>query len=165
MYQISILKRVILLLVLCFSLIGCENFNFSATHEGRVIKVVDGDTLKILQQNKEVTIRLAEIDAPEYNQPFWKQSKQALERYVADKQVTVEEFDRDQYGRIVGHVYLDDLWVNGQLVQQGYSYVYERYAVSKKLFEYQSDAMKNQRGIWKLPANERVKPWEWRKKK
>ena len=159
------MKQVTLLLVLCFSLVNCENFNFSATHEGRVIKVVDGDTFKILQRDEEVIIRLAEIDAPEYNQPFWKKSKQALERYVAGKQVTIEEFDRDRYGRIVGHVYLNDIWVNGELVQQGYSYVYERYAVSKKLYELESEAVKNQRGIWKLPAHERVKPWVWRKSK
>ena len=158
-------KRVSLIIFLCVALLSCDDFNFSPTYEGQVIKVIDGDTLKLRQQGKGVTIRLAEIDAPEYNQPYWKKSKQALERYVAGKQIRVEEFDRDQYGRIVGHVYLDDLWVNGKLVQQGYSYVYERYAVSKKLFEYESDARKNQRGIWKLPVNERVKPWEWRNKK
>ena len=159
------MKRVTLLLVLCFSLFSCENFNFSATHEGRVVKVVDGDTLKILQQGKEVTIRLAEIDAPEYKQPFWKKSKKALEKRVAGKRVTVEEFDRDQYGRIVGHVYLNDVWINGELVQQGYAYVYERYAVSKKLYEFEAEAAKHHRGVWKLPAAERIKPWKWRKNK
>ncbi|MEM7402342.1 MAG: thermonuclease family protein [Pseudomonadota bacterium] len=159
------MKRVTLLLILCFSLYGCEKFNFSATHEGKVIKVLDGDTLKLVQHGEEVTIRMAEIDAPEYSQPFWKNSKQALMKRVAGKQVTVEEFDRDQYGRIVGHVYLNDVWINGELVQQGYAYVYERYAVSKKLYKFEAEAEKHQRGVWKLPAAERMKPWIWRKNK
>ena len=158
------LKQVTLLLVLCFSLFSCENFNFSATYEGKVVKVVDGDTLKLRQQGEEVTIRLAEIDAPEYKQPFWKKSKQALEKRVAGKRITVEEFDRDQYGRIVGHVYLNDVWINGELVQHGYAYVYERYAVSNKLYEFEAEAEKLNRGIWKLPVSERIKPWVWRNK-
>ena len=54
--------------------------------------------------------------------------------------------------------------MNGELVQQGYAYVYERYAVSKKLYKYQSAAKKNKIGIWELPENQRVKPWDWRKR-
>jgi len=154
----------LLFLFFSLSLTACENFNFSDTHEGKVVKVLDGDSLNIIQQGKEVRIRLAEIDAPEHGQPFWKQSRKALDRYVSGKNVLVEEFDRDQYGRIVGHVYINDIWVNGELVHQGYAYVYERYAVSKKLYKYQSAAKKNKIGIWELPENQRVKPWDWRKK-
>ena len=153
------------LLISLLGLIGCENFDFTESHEGRVSKVVDGDTIKLFQQGKVLTIRLAEIDAPEYGQPYWKKSKQALEKHVAGKQVTVEEFDRDQYGRIVGHIYIKDFWVNGDLVKQGHAYVYERYAVSNKLYKFQSQAEKNRLGIWKLHANERVKTWGWRKNK
>ncbi len=157
------MKLLSLIIILLFGLTGCENFNFAESHEGKVTKVVDGDTLKLRHQNKELTIRLAEIDAPEYGQPFWKKSKQALEKHVAGKRVTVEEFDRDQYGRIVGHIYINDFWVNGDLVEQGYAYVYERYAVSNKLYKLETHAEKNKRGIWKLPEKERVKPWVWRK--
>lgn len=152
----------LLMLFLFLGLTACENFSFSETHEGKVVKVLDGDSLNIIQKGKEVRIRLAEIDAPEHGQPFWKQSRQALDSYVFDKNVSVEEFDRDQYGRIVGHVYLNDTWVNGKLVQQGYAYVYDRYAISKKLYQYQAQAEKNKVGIWRLPESQRVKPWDWR---
>lgn len=162
MKKISIVSLSIIFFTL--GLTACENFSFSEIHEGKVIKVLDGDSLNIIQQGKEVRIRLAEIDAPEHGQPFWKQSRQALEGYVSGKNVSVEEFDRDQYGRIVGHVYLNDIWVNGKLVQQGYAFVYDRYAVSKKLYKYQTQAEKNKHGIWKLPENQRVKPWDWRKR-
>ena len=155
---------VIILLIVFWGLTACDDFSFSETHEGKVVKVLDGDSINIMQQGEEVRIRLAEIDAPEHGQPFWKQSRRALANYVADKKVLVEEFDRDQYGRIVGHVYINDIWINGVLVQEGYAYVYTRYAVSKKLYEYEAQAAKNKLGIWKLPNSERVKPWEWRKR-
>jgi len=145
--------------------VACNDFNFSETYEGEVVKVLDGDSINIMQQGKQLRIRLAEIDAPEHGQPFWKKSKQALEKRVAGKQVMVEEFDRDQYGRIVGHVYVNDDWVNGELVKQGFAYVYTRYAVSKKLYQFETQAKENKLGIWKLPERERTKPWVWRKNK
>lgn len=158
-------QRVIFLLfVFLLSVVACKDFNFNDIHEGKVVKVLDGDSINIIQQGEEIRIRLAEIDAPEHGQAFWKKSKQALENYVSGKQVSVEEFDRDQYGRIVGHVYINDTWINGVLVKQGYAYVYTRYAVSKKLYEYESQAKKNNLGVWKLPKNERIKPWDWRQK-
>jgi len=153
-----------LIIFVVFSLVACEDFNFSQTYEGKVIKVLDGDSINIIHQGKETRIRLAEIDAPEHGQAFWKKSKQALEKRVAGKQVSVEEFDRDQYGRVVGHVYVNDTWINGELVKEGYAYVYTRYAVSKKLYGYESQAEKSKLGVWKLPEQERVKPWDWRKR-
>lgn len=160
--DISFLIHPIILFV-TFSLAACEDFNFSQTYEGKVIKVLDGDSINIIQQGEEIRIRLAEIDAPEHGQAFWKISKQALEEYVAGKRVSVEEFDRDKYGRVVGHVYINDTWVNGALVKEGYAYVYSRYAVSKKLYKFEAQAEKNNLGVWKLPVKERVKPWDWRK--
>ncbi len=163
---ISSLRISLVVVVLIFLLFvtACDDFSFSEIHEGKVIKVLDGDSINIIQNGEEVRIRLAEIDAPEHGQPFWRQSKQALANHVADKKISVEEFDRDQYGRIVGHVYVDDDWVNGALVKDGYAYVYERYAVSSKLYEFQVQAQKDELGIWKLPNTERIKPWEWRKR-
>ena len=74
-----ILSLLFNILILLLALVACENFSFSETHDGKVVTVLDGDSLNIIQQGKEVRIRLAEIDAPEHSQPFWKQSRQALE--------------------------------------------------------------------------------------
>jgi len=142
----NLFRPVCLLILGLLVLAACDEFNFLETHEGKVIKVLDGDSIIIIQQGKEIRVR-------------------ALESHVSGKRVTVEEFDRDQYGRIVGHVYIEDDWINGALVKQGYAYVYTRYAVSKKLFKYESQAEENNLGIWRLPESERIKPWDWRKMK
>ena len=80
------------------------------------------------------------------------------------KVVTVFEVDIDRYERIVGQANVGDLWVNGELVRGGDAYVYPEYATSSRLYEFEREAKESQAGIWKLPENERVKPWEWRKK-
>ena len=148
---------------LAFFYVTCSGVNSAQTYQGKVIQVTDGDSINILHEGKPLRIRLAEIDAPERGQPFWKKSREALADYVAGKEVTVEEVDIDRYLRIVGQVYVGDLWVNGALVRGGYVYVYPRYATTERLYEFEEEARESQAGIWKLPESERVKPWEWRK--
>ncbi len=62
-------------------------------------------------------------------------------------------------------MYVGELWINGELVRGGYAYVYPEYAVSIKLYEYETYAQESKAGIWKLPENERIKPWVWRRQK
>jgi endonuclease YncB( thermonuclease family) len=45
---------------------------------GRVVRVIDGDTLEVLVNQEQVRIRLEGIDCPERNQPFGTKAKQAL---------------------------------------------------------------------------------------
>lgn len=137
----------------------------AAQYQGRVVKVADGDTITILVDKRQIKIRLGEIDTPERGQPYWRTSKKALENLVAGKVILAEEIDIDRYGRIVAHVYINDIWVNEDLVTNGHAHVYPRYAKSQSLYDAQDFAQKNKVGIWSLPENERMPPWEWRKKK
>lgn len=150
---------------IAFFYVTCSDTDVeNKVYKGKVVKVTDGDSIRILADNEELRIRLAEIDAPEKGQPFWKKSKDILAHYVAGKVVDVLVVDTDHYNRIVGHVYIGDTWVNGELVRGGYAYVYPKYATNQRLYEYEQSARENQIGIWVLPENERIKPWEWRKK-
>jgi len=67
---------------------------------GRVVAVANGDTLTVLVSNKGKTkISLHQIDAPEKKQDFGQRSKQSLSDLTYGKQVRVEAFDTDKYGR------------------------------------------------------------------
>lgn len=69
--------------------------------QGLVIRVLDGDTLEILQARHPVRIRLVNIDAPEKKQPFGRWSMNQLKSLVANTPVTVTYTQTDRYGRIL----------------------------------------------------------------
>lgn len=73
----------------------------------RVSKVVDGDTLEVVDSNRlEHRIRLVGIDAPEGSQAFGELSRQNLSRLVAGRDVRIEWSDKDRYGRFLATVWL-----------------------------------------------------------
>ncbi|EFH4628765.1 hypothetical protein F9545_24610, partial [Escherichia coli] len=64
--------------------------------QGKVIRVLDGDTIeiktlpaKIVVYEVPIRVRLINIDAPEKKQPFGRWSTSQLKTLVAGKQVTV----------------------------------------------------------------------------
>ena len=47
-------------------------------YQGKVVRIVDGDTLVLLVDEKQHKIRLSDIDTPERKQPFGTRAKQAI---------------------------------------------------------------------------------------
>ncbi|EMZ8321742.1 thermonuclease family protein [Escherichia coli] len=130
--------------------------------QGLVIRVLDGDTLEILQARHPVRIRLVNIDAPEKKQPFGRWSMNQLKSLVVNTPVTVTYTQTDHYGRILGRVYTEDgMEVNRWLVQHGAAWVYPDFNTDYTLPVYQREARTMKRGLWadKKP----VPPWLWRK--
>lgn len=148
-------------------LLGWASTSFATTEvSGRVVGVLDGDTVELLlPEKKTVRIRLAEIDTPEKAQPHGKKAKQALSDKVFDKQVKVEVGGQDRYGRLLGHIYLGERDINRELVAEGHAWVYVQYVRDRSLFDVETEARRSKRGLWALPAKQRVAPWTWRKQR
>lgn len=132
--------------------------------EGNVVRVLDGDTIEVLQDRTPVRIRLINIDAPEKKQPFGRWSTNQLKGLVAAQPVTVAYTQTDRYGRIIGRVFT----TNGTeasrfMVQSGAAWVYERYNADKALPALQREAQTQKRGLW--ADSQPVPPWEWRHSK
>lgn len=133
---------------------------------GKVSRVLDGDSLIInLSTARSVEVRLAEIDAPEQHQPFAGQSRTALQSLLVDQEVSIELYDIDRYGRAVARVWRseDGLYVNAWMVQNGYAWVYPRYAEDPLLERLQQQAISDDAGLWALPETDRIPPWKWRR--
>lgn len=79
---------------------------------GKVVKVIDGDTITVLVNHQEMKIRLNAIDAPERGQDFGQKSKEALADLVFGKDVRIETHGKDRYGRTIGDVYVGGTFVN-----------------------------------------------------
>lgn len=131
---------------------------------GKVVKIADGDTLTLLDAEKvQHKVRLNGIDCPEKKQAFGTRAQQALAAHVFGKDVRVEWTTRARYKRILGDVYTGELWINRQLVLDGFAWHFKRYSKDKRLADAENEAREAKRGLWVDP--EPVPPWEFRKRK
>ncbi len=148
----------IILILLCY----CVPLS-AETLTGKVVHIADGDTFTMLIDRGQVKIRLSEIDTPEKRQDFGNKAKKALAALVFDKTVNVVVVTVDRYKRTVGRVYVNGLDVNAKLVQDGYAWVYRRYAKDEVLYELEAEAKAARRGLW--ADDNPVPPWEYRKRR
>lgn len=145
----------------CFFVILFSGSLCAAEIQGKVIRVLDGDTIEVLQSKMPVRIRLANIDAPEKKQAFGRWSTNQLKGLVAAQPVTVTYMQTDRYGRIIGRVFT----TNGTeasrfMVQSGAAWVYDKYNSDNSLPALQLEAQTQKRGLW--ADSQPVPPWEWR---
>jgi endonuclease YncB( thermonuclease family) len=132
-----------------------------ADFRGRVVAVVDGDTVDVLRGGQPARIRLAGIDCPEKAQPYGARARQATAALAFGAEVRVIERERDRYGRTVGEVVLGDgRSLNRELVRQGWAWWYRRYSQDRALGDLEIVARMERRGLWVDPQP--VPPWEWR---
>ena len=131
-----------------------------ADFTGDVVGVADGDTITVLRDNKQVKVRLADIDAPEKAQPYGNKSKQALSALVYGKAVLVVEQGHDRYKRTIGRVYQGDVDVSAEQIKQGMAWVYRKYSKDVSLLPLENEAKAQRLGLW--ADDEPVPPWEWR---
>lgn len=129
----------------------------------RVVGVIDGDTIEVLDaQNRSQRVRLDQLDAPERGQPWNELSKRALSDLVFNKEVRIIPVDQDRYGRLVAEVWVGELNVSRELISLGAAHAFRRYLRDQSLIEVEAEARRNARGLWSLPPDQQVPPWEWR---
>ncbi|MCB1880158.1 MAG: thermonuclease family protein [Gammaproteobacteria bacterium] len=139
----------------------------AASLTAQVISIIDGDTITILTPAKQqIKVRLADIDAPELRgQPYGRKAKQVLSDKIYRQQVTVVQVSTDRYQRLVGRIFLDGRNINAEMVADGAAWVYRKYSDDPELLELERQAREEGRGLWALQGDQRVAPWEWRKKR
>ena len=120
---------------------------------GTVTRVSDGDTIWVTDAAGKHKVGLVNIDAPESNQPFGKESMQFLKDLVYEKEVEVHWAEKDRNGRLLGIVYLKHekgvVDVNLTMVKNGFAR--HRSSLNNHTPAYaeaEKDARKFRRGIW-----------------
>lgn len=151
--------------VLCLVLAGALPGVCAAQNKahGQVTGVADGDTFYVVIDGKSTRVRLAEVDAPEKNQPFGRKSEQSLRELVGKRDVQLSWREVDRYGRPVVRVLAGGVDVNAEQVKRGYAWVYRQYSRDAALVRLEDDARQAKRGLWFDAAP--VPPWEWRHQK
>src|SRR5688572_26429540 len=76
---------------------------------GRVVNVVDGDTVIVLtKSNTEFPVRCQGVIAPQGQENFASESRQRLMDLLLDEPVTVRYTKKDQDGALAGTILLND---------------------------------------------------------
>ena len=151
-------------LLIIYLLLLLPTYANAAIITGKVIKVLDGDTIDIFYNNKPERIRFNGIDAPEKGMPHGQKAKQFVLDLAAQKIVSVNVTDTDRYGRSIGDITLPDgRNLNREVVKAGYAWWYWKYSSDASLGELETEARKARRGLWQDKAP--MAPWDWRKSK
>ncbi len=155
-----------LVAVTAFLLLSLQCSSSLAWH-GLVVKVLDGDSIRVRRGNRIVEIRLYGIDAPEYGQRYGDRARYFLRSLLLRKTVSVEPVDVDRYRRVVALVKIHGRLANREMVREGLAWMYPRYCKRKKLCselkKLQERARKQRRGLWK--DDHPLSPWEFKRRK
>lgn len=131
---------------------------------GKVVAVIDGDTIDVLKDNKPVRIRLHGVDCPEKGQAFGAKAKQETSSMAFGKQVKVVEKDTDtKYKRVVGDVTViwDGKNLSQELVKSGLAWWYKQYALDDKaMAELEAKAKAEKKGLWS--SFDPIRPQDYR---
>ena len=126
------------------------------------MKVVDGDTVDIAQDDKSVRVRLIGINSPESVDPrrpvecFGKEASNHAKEILSGKTVRIEldssQGMYDKYGRLLAYIILQGgASFNQKMIAEGYAYeyTYDRpYKYQKTFKAAQVNAREQLLGLW-----------------
>ena len=128
-----------------------------------VTRVIDGDTVELKNGER---LRYNDIDTPETVHPNKPVECYGLQASAKNKELVEGEIilvelgnpTKDRYGRLLGYVYIDDLFVNAELVRGGYAEV-NSYgnpgSELSNLLEIEKNAKESMKGLWGACLNSR----------
>lgn len=95
---------------------------------GMVVSVTDGDTIKVRLDADGLVypVRYIGMDTPEstiQHEPYGKEASEKNSEFVSGKRVTLfkDVSETDKYNRLLRYVFVDGLFVNYELVRQGFA--------------------------------------------
>jgi micrococcal nuclease len=149
------------LLLVCGGLVRVMAASATVVLPGKVIKVIDGDTVDVLLSSGRIRVRLQGVDAPESDQPGGAAATAWLTQQLQNQQVQLEPVSQDQYDRMVAVVHREDRNINHELVRTGHAWAYRQYMrpMDAELCTLEDKARLKGTGLWATTAHA---PWEYR---
>ena len=131
-----------------------------------VLSIGDGDTIRVRQAGKELTVRLACIDAPETAQsPYGQQARTYLQqRLPIGREVSLNIKTTDRYARSVAEIF-SGVNINLALVEDGQAFAYRQYlrgCDAKAYLEAEERASRARLGVWQVPGGI-TRHWDFRR--
>lgn len=126
--KLSRLSATFLICAVIFELAGSPILAHAA-FVGKVVGVIDGDSLRVMHEGNAEQIRLLGVDCPEKRQPFGTRAKEYTSELAFGQDVTVYGDKRDRYGRRLAEVLLPDgRSLNQELIKAGLAWWFRKYS-------------------------------------
>ena len=130
--------------------------------QGRVVAIIDGDTVEVMHDGRAERIRLNGIDAPEHRQAFGRRAQEFLGEMIFKQNLRVVMRSKDRYGRTVADLFLGTKNVNQEMVRAGMAWWFRRYAPRDMVLrDLEERAREAGLGLWADP--DATAPWNFRK--
>ncbi|MBL8161777.1 MAG: thermonuclease family protein [Anaerolineae bacterium] len=96
-----------------------------AGEDATVNFVIDGDTIDVTINGQSQRVRYIGVNTPERDEVCYNEARQANTLFVNGKTVRLvkDVENTDRYDRLLRYVYVDGLFVNQALIEQGYAEV------------------------------------------
>ena len=130
------------------------------TFSGRVVGVLDGDSLLVVDGRRQVDVRLLGVDAPEGGQAYGSVCKRTLSNLVFGKTVAVQVVDIDRYKRSVSRVTVDGRDAGLEMIRAGCAWHYRQYLDDAGYAAAEQEARRARRGLWQDATP--IAPWTYR---
>lgn len=160
------------ILYLFFLIASCYNLRAQDTIVGTAFHVIDGDTYWLnkatvngipADPSEVFKIRIAGADAPEQrgysdsDQPGGRMVADSMRKLIKGQKVTVIKLGSDEWGRIIGRVYVGGIDVTSRLLQSGFAWYLPTKGLSRilrKQYKAEFEAAKNERrGVFEKAKN------------
>ena len=125
--------------------------------QGRVVRIIDGDTVVLEIEGREVTVRFLGIDTPEpggkNEEDRWGKEATEFLRGLLDGvhvELNFDEERQDVYGRILAYISIGGHDVQAELLQRGLAMVYQRCTCTRKekYRRLEEEARRKNVGMW-----------------
>jgi micrococcal nuclease len=146
---------ILVALIVAFRLVEQIGFDRKPSDRFIVKKIRDGDSVELLGGDR---LRLLSVDTPEEGELFFEEACQFLTELTLGKTARIEFAGRrrDKYGRLLGYLYIDSIFVNKEILENGLGYLYlfkdtelDR-PETKDLLMAQRAAMQKEVGLWSV---------------
>ena len=146
---------------------GMQNTATSSADFIPLIRVVDGDTIVVRKDGKQIKVRLIGLDTPEVVDPrkpvqcFGQEASDEAHKILDGQSVRLETDPsqdlHDKYGRLLAYVYVpanttpDGILVNKYMIEQGFGHEYTYnlpYKYQREFKAAESAARSAGRGLW-----------------
>ncbi|MEM0465667.1 MAG: thermonuclease family protein [Candidatus Pacearchaeota archaeon] len=121
--------------------------------ESAILKsVVDGDTIKVILNNKEEIIRLLGINTPEKKNPYSGEATNFLKQFENSSiELLRDKEDVDKYNRKLRYIFYNDRILNVEILENGFatSFMIKGLKYEEKLRIAEDFARNNKIGLWK----------------